>query len=151
MNSNRKKFLCSAFEAEINKKTSVSLFDRFGESNCLFLHQLDTTKKSLIKHENLKKQKSIEGMLQEVNLSIQEKKKELSLLKTFDRHKLSDTEDLQDKISELTEDLQFEIEALNHGQSSSQEEESSSENTVTGTIMRWRIEALPRVPSTTLQ
>nr|CAC84330.1 hypothetical protein [Saimiriine gammaherpesvirus 2] len=147
MNSNKKEFLYSAFETEINKKASVSLFDRFGGKSCIFLHQLDHTKKSLIKHENLKRQKSIEGMLQAVDTSIQEKRKELSLLKNFNRHKLTAAEDLQDKILELKEDIHFEIESLNNGQPSSQEEENSSETSVPDTIMQWRIEALPRVPS----
>lgn len=139
-------------EVEINKRISVSVFDRFGKNNFMFLNQFDKTKKSLKNFETQKLRYNLEDSLITVDQEIQEKKKELLLLSRFNKKKISEAENLWDQAAELKEEIQSELDFL---QSQTQSNTTNVQDTEfcgdeqdkEATIIQWKLDALPKVPT----
>lgn len=149
---NVRELVKQGLEVEINKRISVSVFDRFGKNNFMFLNQFDKTKKSLKDFETQKLRNSLEDSLITVEREIQDKKKELVLLSRFNKKKISEAENLWDQAEELKEELQSELDFLQLQTQSkinnvSDAELYGEEQDKEATIIQWKLDALPKVPT----
>lgn len=140
-------------EVEINKRISVSVFDRFGRNHFMFLNQFDNTQKSLKKFEAQKLRHNLEDSLVSVEQKVEEKKKELALLSKFNRKKITEAENLWNHVEELKEDIESELDFFNSQNPDPtedvQETESYGNRQVDqeATILQWRLDSLPKVPT----
>lgn len=156
MNSSNKTrdLVRNALEVEINKRISISILDRFGGKHCMFQRQFQNTKKSLENFEAQKHIYNLEDSICSVEKKLEEKKKELHILSRFNKKKINEAETLLEKVTELKEDIQSELEFIsNHPQISEigHDEEAEScrdqEDDKEATIIQWRLDAIPQIPS----
>nr|BEG23106.1 homolog of EHV2 ORF35 tegument protein UL14 [Macronycteris gammaherpesvirus 1] len=142
--------IAKGLEAEINKKASVSIFDRFGSKNPLFKKQFGDTQRSLRQYTSAQSSSNIENSLKLIDQTLENKSKELHLLSQFNKSKLSKVEKICEAVTELKEDFDFELETL--GSIDLPENDTTTGgnyecNSVTDTIMEWKTDLLPQVPN----
>lgn len=156
MNSSNKTrdLVRNALEVEINKRISISILDRFGDKHYMFQRQFQDTKKSLENFEAQKHIYNLEDSICSVEKKLEEKKKELHILSRFNKKKINEAEILLEKVTELKEDIQSELEFINNHPQISEighDEEAEScrdqEADKEATIIQWRLDAIPQIPS----
>lgn len=150
---NLKKLVCAELSANINKKTSVSLFDRFGKNSTIFLKQYDEAQRSMSQLTEIQKQNKITTNISDIDRIIKEKSQQLSLLSTYNKDKIFTLQELSDQVSDLTEELRADIEScIEDGADGGtagcyadggRDGSSFSEKQLSSTIVQWRIESCP--------
>ncbi|ALE14747.1 ORF35 [Felid gammaherpesvirus 1] len=143
-NNLSKNLLSKYLEAEINKKTSISTFDRFGEKSVLFQKQFQDTKTSIKGYKTLKQKLNVESAIETINNTAESTYQEYLLLSHYNLKKVREVEKLCDKVRDLKEDFDFELQDLIHrddGQENTHEDED-----VTDTILSWKLQGLPDAP-----
>ncbi|AMA67391.1 tegument protein UL14 [Vespertilionid gammaherpesvirus 1] len=138
-------FISKGLEAEVNKRAAISIFDRFGGKNPLFTKQFEDTKISVNKYKTSKQKNQIETSLKFVEQTLENKTKELSLLSSFNKKKISKIEKICETVSELKDEFEFEMQTL-HPEEEEPEHGQPELETITNTIMEWRTENLPNIP-----
>ncbi|AJE29678.1 ORF35 [macacine gammaherpesvirus 12] len=140
----KKMLIKSELESEINKKLSISVFDRFGADSAVFSAQYKGTRESLRSYTNLKKKDDLATVVGTLETSLREKQSELEILKAFNRKKIAEFDTVADAVRDLKDELYGELEVLGtlEDESLPVEEESPKDD-----IIRWKLERLPRVCS----
>ncbi|AAD21362.1 unknown [Macaca mulatta rhadinovirus 17577] len=138
----KKMLIKSELESEINKKLSISVFDRFGADSAVFNAQYKGTRESLRSYNSLKKKDDLATVVGTLETSLREKQSELGLLKGFNRKKIEEFDAVADAVRDLKDELYGELEILGtlDNESVPVEEESPKDD-----IIRWKLERLPRV------
>lgn len=144
----KKKMITLNLEVEISRKTAVSLFDRFGKDNYVFIKQFEEAQKCNQKFMNEKKRRAVESTLALVEQKIEDKKRDLKILREFNRGDIAQAETIAEKVEELKEDILSDIDLLCKDDDAELEGESGVETeNLEHTILQWRISGLPRVPA----
>nr|AIA82780.1 hypothetical protein [Bovine gammaherpesvirus 4] len=134
--------------SEVNKKTSVSLFDRFGEHSDIFLQQFEVTQKNLQDCNQLRQSTKVDNIISFVESTIRSQEKQLETLLKFDKKKLERAEALTNRVSDLSEDIQAELSFLtSEGGDGNNISHGSEDDTTRDTIMHWRLGTIPDVPA----
>lgn len=148
--SNKAKLISLSLEVELNKKASVSLFDRFGKDNLLFCQQFEDTQKSEQALHAARRRSAFETTLTSLQTRVSARQAELKVLKKFDRKELDRAADLADQVRELEEDLLTDLEVLDTCEPPSygnlHETDSGGCCPTEDTILAWRVAGLPRAP-----
>lgn len=142
--------LSEGLQAEVNKRTSVSIFERFGKHSPLFQKQFDDTRRSIRSYNKHVERIVIEEKLRSVDDIVTAKSRELQLLSKYDTSKINQIENLCDRVTELKEDLDIELDILQQrvtDDSRNEETETGRDDGITDTIMAWKIQTLPRIPA----
>ncbi|AJG42960.1 hypothetical protein KM481_gp30 [Harp seal herpesvirus] len=139
--------ISKSLEAEINKRASISLFDRFGERSPLFQKQFQDTQASVKNYQTIKQNSQIEGAIASINSTIETKYQEFSLLSKFNKNKIKEVETLCNTVTDLKEDFDFELQEFKHiSEDGGQEENTHGAEDVADTILSWKLQCLPSVP-----
>ncbi|UNP64486.1 hypothetical protein [Saguinine gammaherpesvirus 1] len=150
---NLKKLVCADISAKINKRASVSLFDRFGKDSTIFLKQYEEAQRSMSHLTEIQKQNKITANISNIDRIIKEKSQQLSLLSTYNKDKIYTLQELSDQVSDLTEELRSDIESCveEEGDGGSggpyadggRDGSGLSEEQLSTTIVQWRLETCP--------
>lgn len=140
-------FIAKGLEADVNKKTSVTIFERFGGKSPLFKKQFEDTKLSLQRFNSVKQRDSIQSSLDLIDYTLESKSRELQLLSKFNKAKITKLEKLCEAVTELKEDFEFEIDNIKTTEDDTDTRRDTESDNITDTIMEWKTDLLPSVPS----
>ncbi|BBB06484.1 hypothetical protein [Rhinolophus gammaherpesvirus 1] len=138
--------IARGLEADVNKKTSVSIFDRFGGKSPLFKKQFEDTKLSLKRYNSVKQRSGIQSSLNLLDDTLESKSRELHLLSSFNKSKITRLEKICEAVTELREDFDFEIDNLKTVEDEPTTRGDSEPDDIADTIMEWKTDMLPSVP-----
>ncbi|AIU39560.1 tegument protein UL14 [Equid gammaherpesvirus 5] len=140
--------IARGLEAEVNKRTSVSLFDRFGPASPIFKKQYGDTRLSVKTFNSCSQRERVRASLEFVQQTLECKVQERRLLKRLDRRVVAEAEKLCEAVTELREDFEFDLENLEGAQDDAGAGNAVYDD-VADTITEWRAETLPSVPAET--
>lgn len=153
MELNRNRALIkAAIEADINKRASLSLFDRFGQESSVFQLQFQAAKQCIKKAKACQERQQAHETFISVDNILKAKKQELALLKQFDKGKLSQIEQILDDVSDLKEEICSDIDQLESrledGNVLTREPRGSNDpdGDVCEQLTEWRLQTLPPIP-----
>lgn len=148
MAASDRQLIAKSLAARIHKRAAVLSFDRFGGSSPVFLQQLDKGKKASEQYEEILKRKHFENLVRGLDETLTKKKEEAGyLLSIRNQKKIESAEQIFEKVRELKEDLNFEIQQANI--SATDEDPTAAEDhgmdaeSIRDTIVSWRLDGLP--------
>lgn len=144
------KLLSLSLEAEVNRRVSVSLFDRFGPESVLFETQFSRTRLSERSVAEERRRSATRNAIRAATARLADHRQELHELRGFDKRAASRALSLADQVRELRDEVLDEIQTLedsaegdyipiNHGESTED------------AVLTWRLANAPRASTRPVQ
>ncbi|AGY30717.1 ORF35 [Retroperitoneal fibromatosis-associated herpesvirus] len=137
----KRDFIKSALTVDVQRKTAVSLFDRFGAGSAIFERQFIDARAAERSHGTLQRQTKLRDLAREVHQKFENAKKERVAL--GDHRALPSTEEIDalgDTVADLKETVTARLDALEeHGVDCP----GDGTEEVQDTILHWRLGRLP--------
>lgn len=153
---NIKELIAKSLEVEINKRTTISLYDRFGPDKCICRTQNYQTLQSIRRFNELQRRRRITTGFDDLNDRLVSKRGELRTLTSLKRgRQVDELLDLNDRTRELRDELQSDLDLLAEDTRESDDAQGQEEEkgpwaeAIDGkinqaTIDQWRLDTLPR-------
>ncbi|AAO12338.1 hypothetical protein KM546_gp31 [Porcine lymphotropic herpesvirus 3] len=138
-----KQLLLKNLEIAVNKQVTVSTCDRFGKDNSLFKAQFQFTTDLIKAQQHRESESHFQKKVAGLDSRIKQKQSEISSLSSVDLRKFSYLEKLTERVEELKDILEVEL----PDDGGIQDELSGVQSDVDNVILNWRLEAMPRCPT----
>ncbi|QDQ69243.1 tegument UL14 [Colobine gammaherpesvirus 1] len=141
--NSKRDFIKSALVAEVQRKTTVSVFDRFGSGSAIFEKQFLDAQEAGRVHEALQRETRILDLAREVRDKVEATKRERSALGNPKNLPSADQIDaLRDHVAELKEQVLARVDAL---EEYGGDRPGDTTEEVQDTVLNWRLGRLPPV------
>lgn len=137
--------LLKTLRADVNKRVAVSTYDRFGPNNPVFLTNFEQTKQLEGELKSYRRRLRLKNSLDSVNQIIANKRAEQAILSKLDRKKLNAIEELCQRVNELKDDIEVDLNTvLLEGSEESDGGDVCGPEQLDSIVNEWRVENLPQ-------
>ncbi|ADW24377.1 hypothetical protein RHVP.35 [Cricetid gammaherpesvirus 2] len=141
-----KRLIGTAFKSGVEKKTAVSVYDRFGPQNPLFVAQYSCAKGAEAELSKSRELYDSAQLSNSLHKALSHKKQELAHLRACAKISVGELEKLTDDIFEARENIEDISSYLLNSEGESPEDLNQQHGNCTDDILQWRIDEIPSVP-----